>query len=406
MALTGNEVLQVQGIAANGMPAATTETTTTGAIAALANSEVTDIVNTAISTVGNGTLTAAALVGGVITRTGPVAVFTDTTATGAQLYTALGSLTSVSFVTRIKNTTAFAQTLAGGTGVTLPASIIIPANSIGTYLVTINTTSTATFVHISTTLLTNNAPEIITTLSTVGAGTITAIGIAGGVTSRTGSQTGTPFTDTTATADLIIAAQPNAHIGVSWEYTYINGTDAVATIAGDTGVTPSGITTVNPNMVAKFLVTYTAASTITLVGMSTAIYLPAGVASLAAITSTGIVNTGAISTTTSVTAASSIVTSVAVGTTSGAISNNGIQTINSTNQIVLAMAAPAVGVFKWIRSGVTATAVHQVNTTSATIGASTAATISFAGIDDFVILRGETTAKWGIYSKSTGVTTT
>ncbi len=268
MSLTGNEILNVQGVDAVGRPAATTEQTTTGAIAALANSQVTDTVNTAITTAGNGTLTAAGLAGGVITRSGPTGAFTDTTATAALIYAQVGSTTNISFLTRIKNTTAFAQTLAAGSGVTLPTSIIIPANSVGTYLVTINTANTATFVHVSTTLLTNNAPEVVTALTTVGAGVITAVGIAGGVTTRGGSQSATPFTDTTATADLIIAAQPNAHIGLSWEYTYKNNTDATATITGGSGVTVSAITAIAPNGTAKFLMTYTAASTITMVGIS------------------------------------------------------------------------------------------------------------------------------------------
>lgn len=269
MALTGNEVIYVQGIAANDMPAATEFATTTGAIAALANSEVTDTVNTAISTVGNGTLTAAALAGGVITRSGPVAVFTDTTATAAQIYSQVGSITSVSFLTRIKNTTAFAQTLAAGSGVTLPTAVVIPANSTGTYLVTINTSTTATFVHIQTTTITDNAPKVVTALTTVGAGTITAAGIAGGVTARGGSQSATPFTDTTATADLIIAAQPNVRIGQAWEYTYFNKTNAAATLTGGAGTTVSVITVIPANGAARYLVTYTAASTITVVGIAT-----------------------------------------------------------------------------------------------------------------------------------------
>lgn len=268
MALTGNEIIFVQGVSDNGRPAATTEQTTTGAIAALANSEVTDTVNTAITTVGNGTLTAVGLAGGVISRSGPVAAFTDTTATAALIYAQIGSITDVAFLTRIKNTTAFAQTLSAGSGVTLPASVIIPANSVGTYLVTVNTSTTATFVHVQTVPLTTQTLEIITTLSTVGAGTITAAGIAGGITSRAGSQSAAPFTDTTDTAANIIAAQPNAHIGQSWEYTYQNTTNAVATLIGGTGVTVSGITAVNAGYSARYLVTYTAAATITMAGFS------------------------------------------------------------------------------------------------------------------------------------------
>jgi len=113
-----------------------------------------------------------------------------------------------------------------------------------------------------------NITTAITTLSTVGAGTITAAGIAGGITSRTGSQSGTPFTDTTATADLIIAAQTYIRIGDSWEYTYQNNTNAVATLTGGTGVTVSGITAIPAGATATYLLTYTAASTITMVGFN------------------------------------------------------------------------------------------------------------------------------------------
>jgi len=267
MALTGNEILYVQGVSENDRPAATEFPTTTSAIAALANSQVTDIVNTAISTAGNGTLTAAALFGGVITRTGPSGAFTDTTATAAQLYAIAGSILT-SFEVKIKNTTPYLQTIAAGSGVTLPSAVIVPANSVGNYLVTINTANTATFVQTGIEPLTSAPLGVSTTLSTVGAGTITAAGIAGRITSRTGSQSGTPFTDTTDTADNIIAALPNANIGQSFEYTYSNTTNAVATITGGTGVTVSGITAVNAGYSARFIVTYTAASTVTMVGFS------------------------------------------------------------------------------------------------------------------------------------------
>ena len=54
MALTGNETLQVLGQTPNGNPAATTQQTTTGAIAALAAGGSTNTLITAISTVGAG----------------------------------------------------------------------------------------------------------------------------------------------------------------------------------------------------------------------------------------------------------------------------------------------------------------------------------------------------------------
>lgn len=268
MALTGNETLQVLGQDATGAPAATTQLTTTGAIAALAATEYSGQVVTAISTAGNGTLTAAAMAGGVISRTGPSGAFTDTTATAAQIFSQTGSNTSVTFFTEIKNTTAFAETLVGGTGVTIAGNTIIPANSTGTYLLTFTNGTTATFTHVSTAPLTTSSPKAITALSTVAAGTITAAGIAGGITSRTGSQSGTPFTDTTDTAANIIAAIPNARIGSAYEYVYQNTTNATATVTGGSGVTVSGITSIPAGNSVRYLLTYTAANTMTMVGFS------------------------------------------------------------------------------------------------------------------------------------------
>lgn len=109
--------------------------------------------------------------------------------------------------------------------------------------------------------------EVATALTTAGAGVITAAGIAGKLTTRGGAQSATPFTDTTATAALIIAAQSGA-IGSSWEWEYKNNTDAAATITGGSGVTVSGITIVPPGSWARFLVTYTAAATVTMVGVA------------------------------------------------------------------------------------------------------------------------------------------
>lgn len=269
--LVGNEVLYVSGLDGNSRPSATQFPTTTGAIAALAADTVLPpVINTAISTVGAGTLTAAGIVGGLITRTGSVAAFTDTTDTAVNIVAALTAYVAAeSFYLRIKNQTNFAETLAAGAGVTLSGtSVIIPPNSVGTYLVTIDSTTAVTMLHVATAPLSNGTPRVITTLSTVGAGTITAAGIAGGFTSRTGSQSATPFTDTTDTASNIIAADLNSHVGDVWEWTYANTTNAAATIAGGTGVTPSGITVIPAGYAVKYLVTYTAAATITMVAVA------------------------------------------------------------------------------------------------------------------------------------------
>lgn len=231
------------------------------------------IVNTTISTVGNGTLTGVALIGGQISRTGPTAAFTDTTDTATGILIADGGDLTVgdSFVTRIKNITAFPMTISGGTGVTWSAVAVIPPFSVGYYFGTFGgsqASPTIAFSHINTGPAWNSPsavnPETVA-LTTVGAGTITATGIAAGVTLRSGATSA--FSDTTDTADAIIAAAMSsvASIGAAFYYTYVNNSVAVATIGGGTGVTVSGATVIQPNSWVTYLVTNTAASTVTMI---------------------------------------------------------------------------------------------------------------------------------------------
>lgn len=229
------------------------------------------MLNTNITTVGAGSLTAAALLGGVITRSGSTAAYTDTTVTAAAILAAMGADTPVgtSKLVWIKNTVAFPQTIAAGAGVTLAGQTIIPPNSVGLFLLTLDDDDAAavTLRGISVGPMTTSPLLAATALTTVGAGTITAAGIAGGVTTRGGAQSGSAFTDTTDTAVNLIAALPNANIGQSFLWLYRNNTDAQATLAGGVGVTVSGITIVPKNSWALFLVTYSAAATATVVGI-------------------------------------------------------------------------------------------------------------------------------------------
>ena len=103
-------------------------TASTALIAGLAGTGGTSaaIKDTAITTVGNGTLTAAAMIGGQINRSGPTAAFTDTTDTAAAIVAALPEFVSgATFFMRIKNSTAYLQTISAGTGVTLPTTNIV-----------------------------------------------------------------------------------------------------------------------------------------------------------------------------------------------------------------------------------------------------------------------------------------
>ena len=253
-------------------------TTTTQAIADLAGAGLTaDITNTAITTAGAGTLTAAALVGGLITRTGPSAAYTDTTDTAANIVAALPEFVSgATFFIRIKNSTPYLETLAAGSGVTLPATAIVGPWQEANYYGVLGGTSgspTVTLVHISTNAI-GLAQGVVApaagSLTTVGAGTVTAALVNGGIVVRGGSQSNTAFADITDTADNIIAGNPGlvGKIGASFLLLYENTTDANCTLGGGTGVTVSGITVIPGKTWALYVVTYTAASTLTVVGIA------------------------------------------------------------------------------------------------------------------------------------------
>lgn len=278
MALTGNEVLYVQGVTPGGSLSPVTQQVTTGQIAALSGNGLTqDILNTNVATVGAGTLLAAALLGGLITRTGPVAAFTDTTDTAAAIVTAIGQFSlNGTFLTTYKNSTAFAATLAAGAGVTLPLTNVVgPFQEIAMFGTIGGTTAapTVTFTHLGTSSLATAlgvTGPVIGALATVGAGTLTAALINGGYVSRAGAQANAAFIDTTDTGTAIVAGNPGliGKIGSSIAFVYQNTTNATATLTGGANVTVSGITTVQAGGSATYILTQTAANTITMVGVS------------------------------------------------------------------------------------------------------------------------------------------
>jgi hypothetical protein len=205
----------------------------------------------------------------VISRSGPTGPYSDTTDTAANIIAAQpNAVVGMSWMLTIRNLVAFAQTLVAGAGVTLLGPTIVPPNSAGLFLVTHPATNAVSIRGLAMVPLSPAMPEVATALDTVGAGVITAAGIAGGVTVRGGAQSATPFTDTTDTAANIVAAQPNARIGQSWEWSYRNNTDADATLAGGAGVTVSGIAAVPKGAWARFLVTYSAAGAVTIAGIA------------------------------------------------------------------------------------------------------------------------------------------
>lgn len=226
-------------------------------------------LNTAVTTNGAATLTAAAVVGGVITRSGSTAAYSDTLPTAALLAAEVPTFVAdMSWLIYIKNTTAFPQTILTGAGDTLSGNVVIPANSIGQFLVTLQSLTAATVVGVGVFPNSTATPMTNTAITTAGAGVWTAAGIVGRVITRSGPTA--DYIDTLATATLIIAALPNASIGQSWELIVKNTVAFTNTLAADTGVTLSGLVAIPPLSVGRFLVTYNGTGTVTVVGLEMA----------------------------------------------------------------------------------------------------------------------------------------
>jgi len=225
-----------------------------------------------LATVGNGVITGALVGDGIVSRTGPTSAFTDTTGTAASILAALPQFIQNSSMTvDLINTTNFTMTVAGGTNVTASGQLLINANSVGTFLLTRTDANTATptfnLVGLFERGLTVQPNVAATALTTVGAGIPLAAGIVGGVTTRGGAQSGTAFSDTTDTAAAIIAAMPNANVGQSFFWDYVNNTNAQATILGGASVTMSGPTVVPQGTTGTFLVTMNGLTTVTMQGI-------------------------------------------------------------------------------------------------------------------------------------------
>lgn len=128
--------------------------------------------NTADTTVGAATLSAAAFVNGYITRSGSTAAYTDTTPTITLLGAALpgGQLEiGLSWELQIRNNTSFIETLSAGTGGTLSGITVIPPYSVLTALVTITSSTTYTMVGFSLSPVLTNFAEVVTATNVIAA---------------------------------------------------------------------------------------------------------------------------------------------------------------------------------------------------------------------------------------------
>lgn len=258
--LTGAEYVDID----NG--GAVTARTTTAAIAALGGNFGTDSPQNVTATVGT-TLTAAQVTAGLINRTGPTAIFSDTTPTAAQLAAVVNAPSYPnSFYIDIKNTTAFTETLLNGTGVTFSSNNIVPPNSISEYLVVMSSATAAVFNHVFTNLINvNEAAQFSTAALSVGTLAVGAItGANFVVLQNTGA---TPGAQTVRTAAQMLADFPNGHVGMSYQLRIVNAqAGGSLTLTADAGatVTITGHAIVAANTFVDYVVTFNTATAATI----------------------------------------------------------------------------------------------------------------------------------------------
>lgn len=223
-------------------------------------------VNTSISTAGAGTLTAAALVGGLITRTGPSAAYTDTTAIPSLIAAAVtGFVAGVTWEVKIKNMVNFPATIAGGVGMTVSGLTVIPPLSVGTFLITGTSTSAMTMVGIEMANLVNLPPARYVTDAT-GTQTADAGDLTGGNYVVWRNTAAGAVALTVRTAAQMFGDIPNCQIGFTYMLMIVSQGNNTVTLTADSGVTVTltGTMTIATKTCRTFVVTFTSATAATI----------------------------------------------------------------------------------------------------------------------------------------------
>lgn len=230
-------------------------------------------VNTALTTAGAGTITAAALVGQILTRTGPVAAFTDTTVTAAALIAAMPVQPAFGTAWRFlyRNTSAFDATIAGGTGVTVSGNSVVPANSTAAFLVTYTAAGTFTMLGLAGSNSSGSLPAAKYSTAALQSASLTAASLTGANFVNYDNTGTTPGNLQVPSAAALLAAHPNAQVGQSYMLAIRNsaGGANTATIVTDAGatVTLTGTMTIAQNVTRYFVVTFNTATTATFQSM-------------------------------------------------------------------------------------------------------------------------------------------
>lgn len=233
------------------------------------------LTNTAITTAGAGTLTASALAGGIIVRSGPTGAYTDTTDTAALILAALSDpAVGETFEVTIKNTTAFNETVAGGSGVTISGLSLIAPNSWVSYSLNVATASTITLTSIEAGPNTARQPVVLQTLgSGVTTGSLPQFAIAGPANKTIlKSAATTPGAQLVRTAAQMLA-DSGCSVGDTIEFRIVQTGAGTLTVTTDGGATVTlvGTMSVATNTFRDFVLKFTAAATATIteVGVGT-----------------------------------------------------------------------------------------------------------------------------------------
>lgn len=246
-------------------------TVTTRQIAALALVQDNAVI-TALNTVGAGTVTAAGIVGQITQRGGAqsATAFTDTTDTAAAIIAALpaGLTTGTSFLWTYENNTDGDATLAAGATVTLTGNVIVPKLKWAQYLVT-KTSATAVSIVFVTSGDQVPLPYAQFTTTALEGLTITVAGITGAQICNVINTGTTPASLNLPTAAQIVAAIPNAKVGLTYMLNYRNGSGSAntATLTTNTGLTLTGTMTIAQNVTRTFQVTLTSLTAVTFQSM-------------------------------------------------------------------------------------------------------------------------------------------
>lgn len=244
--------------------------TTTADIAALAELVSSSDGITTLATVGAGTLTAAAITGGIISRTGAqaTAAFIDTTATAAAIIAALpdGAPVGTTFSVTIANQTDGEETIAAGVGVTLVGNVVIPKLTWTQFLAKMLTATTVSL----TSVVSGRVVElpISQTATTDGVSTTQVGGICGSeICNLQITGTVAPRTVYLPRATEIFAAIPNAKVGMTYLLNVLSlvTTTGITTLGASAGVTISGLATLTGvNSSCSYNVSIDSATAVTL----------------------------------------------------------------------------------------------------------------------------------------------